>query len=421
MNPDGDDFTPQISNAPSANPQPTYQQNVGTQQPLSHPVQTQPLQPQPGPSQPIQPQPIPQQISPINTQPIPVQNQATQQQVPAMASVEQSPELEASTPITGKSRIESAWGSNPEDMGVAIVSGGQSTGEIFKQEYTGWSGTLNPRWMRNWAIYRHHMLGLFKKGHRPWPLLVKIYLFVTLIGCVAPIFPLLLVSLTGEGELAALFTVNRDNLYSHVLAFFPRNILYYPVAASLLVGTIISEDRTHGTSALYFSRPISRLDYTMMKYLSVASILAILCIFTLFAYYTTEIIALGRGWGWIADTLPIFIGTLVAAFLLVITYTSIGLALSSVSKGAFFPGIGLLSIILGTAIIARIVDTMFQRETLFLLSPYDSLANVGQALVGTEPTFDISWTWSLASLVVINALALYILATRVSSMEVTRE
>jgi len=64
---------------------------------------------------------------------------------------------------------------------------------------------------------------------------------------------------------------------------------------------------------------------------------------------------------------------------------------------------------------------MFQRETLFLLSPYDSLANVGQALVGTEPTFDISWTWSLASLVVINALALYILATRVSSMEVTRE
>ena len=327
MNPGGEEFTPQINNATSAIPQQSYQQNTGTQQPLS---------------QTLQPQSIPQQIPPINTEPIPVQNQEPQQQVPAMASAAQSPELEASTPITGKSRIESAWGSNPEDMGVAIVSGGQSTGEIFKQEYTGWSGTLNPRWMRNWAIYRHHMLGLFKKGHRPWPLLVKIYLFVTLIGCIAPIFPLLLVSLTGEGELAALFTVNRDNLYSHVLAFFPRNILYYPVAASLLAGTIISEDRTHGTSALYFSRPISRLDYTMMKYLSVASILAILCIFTLFAYYTTEIIALGRGWGWIADTLPIFIGTLVAAFLLVITYTSIGLALSSVSKGAFFPGIGLL-------------------------------------------------------------------------------
>ena len=352
-----------------------------------------------------------------NAQQIPIQNTPT-----TNAPVEQSnEELEGSTPITGKGRMDAAWGSNPDDAGIAIVSGAQSTGEIFKQEYSGWNGTLNPRWMRNWAIYRHHMLGIFKKGHRPWPLLVKIYLFITFIGCIGPIFPLLLVSLTGEGELASWFTVNRDNLYSHVLAFFPRNILYYPVAAALLVGTIISEDRTHGTSALYFSRPISRLDYTMMKYLSVASVLGILCIVTLFAYYTVEIIALGRGWGWIADTLPIFIGTLVAGILLVITYTSIGLALSSVSKGAFFPGIGLLAIILGTAILARIVDLMFERETLFLISPYDSLANIGQRLVGTEPTFDLSWTWSLASIVLINALALYILANRVSSMEVTRE
>ena len=135
MNPGGEGFTPQINNATAPSLQPN--------------------------------QPIPQQIPQINTHPNPVQNQAPQQQVPAMASAAQSPELEASTPVTGKSRIESAWGSNPEDMGVAIVSGGQSTGEIFKQEYTGWSGTLNPRWMRNWAIYRHHMLGLFKKGHRP--------------------------------------------------------------------------------------------------------------------------------------------------------------------------------------------------------------------------------------------------------------
>ena len=86
MNPVRDDFAPQINNAVTSSPQPT--------------------------------QPIPQQIPPINTQLIPVKNQAPKQQVPTIANAEQSPELEASTPITGKSRIESAWGSNPEDMGV---------------------------------------------------------------------------------------------------------------------------------------------------------------------------------------------------------------------------------------------------------------------------------------------------------------
>ena len=28
--------------------------------------------------------------------------------------------------------------------------------------------TLNPRWMRNWAILGHHLLGIVFKGHRPW-------------------------------------------------------------------------------------------------------------------------------------------------------------------------------------------------------------------------------------------------------------
>ena len=44
------------------------------------------------------------------------------------------------------------------------------------------------------------------------------------------------------------------------------------------------------------------------------------------------------------------------------------------------------------------------------------------AMIGTQPTYDqYSWTWSLASLIAMNAIALYTLSARVSSMEVTRE
>jgi hypothetical protein len=46
---------------------------------------------------------------------------------------------------------------------------------------------------------------------------------------------------------------------------------------------------------------------------------------------------------------------------------------------------------------------------------------VGQALIGTESNYDISWTWSLVSVVAMNALSLFLLANRVASMEVTRE
>ncbi len=385
---------------------------------------------------PTQPQPIPQpQTIPASPQlpiaetpqPIPVSPQApianvSQPILPVEA--EAMPMATAEAPVTGQTRMETAWGSSEGDEEYSeMASVGQTgAGEIFQQNYEPWRGELNPRWMRNWAILRHHVLGIIKKGHRPWGVPTKIFLVIVFFASLSDAGLTLLASLIGESEFHSMWGVNRDNLYGHVLGFFPRNVMYYPIVAALLVGGVISEDRLHGTSALYFSRPINRFDYVGMKYASVAIIQAIIIIFTLFLYYLTEIMAFGRGWAWIIDTFPIFLGALMGGVLLIITYTSIGLALSSVSKGKFFPGIGLLAIILGTKTLAIIVKNLFDREILYLLSPYDCLAHVGQALVSTQPTYDqYSWTWSLASLIAMNAIALYVLSSRVSSMEVTRE
>ena len=381
----------------------------------STPQQVQPVQPI-QPIQPVQPvQPV-QQIQPV--QPVhPVQ----QMQQEATEEVQMAT---AEAPVTGQARMDTAWGSSEGDEDISEMAsiGQNDSGEIFKQNYEPWRGELNPRWMRNWAILRHHILGIFKKGHRPWGIPTRIFLVLVFFASLSDAGLTLLASLIGDSEFHGWWGVNRDNLYGHVLGFFPRNVMYYPIVAALLVGGVISEDRLHGTSALYFSRPINRFDYIGMKYASVAFIQAIIIIFTLFLYYLTEIIAFGRGWAWIVDTFPIFLGALMGGVLLIITYTSIGLALSSVSKGKFFPGIGLLAIILGTKTLAIIVKNLFEREILYLLSPYDCLAHVGQTLVRTQPTYDqYSWTWSLASLIVMNAIALYVLSSRVSSMEVTRE
>ncbi len=327
-------------------------------------------------------------------------------------------------PVTGQGRMDAAWGSKDGDESstAQVTNNSASVGYVFEQIYKPWNGALNPRWMRNWAILRHHVLGIFRKGHRPWSLPTKLFIVVVFIASLADVGLTLLASLIGSPELHTMWGVNRDNLYGHVLGFFPRNMLYYPILAALLVGGVISEDRYHGTSALYFSRPISRFDYVMMKYISVAMIQAFVVLLTLMIYYFVEIIAMGRGWAWIIDTFPLFLAAFAGGILLIITYTSIGLGLSSVSKGKFFPGIGLVAIVLGSKTLAVLVSNLFERDVMYLLSPYDCLAHVGQALVGTQTTYDqYSWTWSLASLVLINAFFLYILSSRVASMEVTRE
>ncbi|MCH1423400.1 MAG: ABC transporter permease [Candidatus Poseidoniaceae archaeon] len=327
-------------------------------------------------------------------------------------------------PVTGKVRLDAAWGSTEgdEDLSVQTTVASKNEGHIFKQQYKPWEGELNPRWMRNWAILRHHLLGIFKKGHRPWGVPIRLFLLVVFIASLTDVGMTIVSGLIGDSGLHSIWGVSRDNLYGHVLGFFPRNMLYYPVIAALLVGGVISEDRQHGTSAMYFSRPITRFDYVSMKFLAVALIQALIILVSLGLYYFAEIVSMGRGWAWILDTFPMFLAAALSGILLIFTYTSIGLALSSVSKGKFFPGIALLSIVLGTKVLAFIASNLFDRDILYLLSPYDCLAHVGQAIIGTQPTYDqYAWTWSLASLAAMNALALFVLSSRVSSMEVTRE
>ena len=242
-------------------------------------------------------------------------------------------------PVTGQGRMDAAWGSKDGDESTTaqVASNNASVGYVFEQIYKPWNGPLNPRWMRNWAILRHHVLGIFRKGHRPWSLPTKRFIVIVFIASLGDVGLTLLSALIGSPELHTMWGVNRDNLYGHVLGFFPRNMLYYPILAALLVGGVISEDRYHGTSALYFSRPISRFDYVMMKYISVAMIQAFVVLLTLMIYYFVEIIVMGRGWAWIIDTFPLFLAAFVGGIILIVTYTSIGLGLSSVSKGKFFP------------------------------------------------------------------------------------
>ena len=343
------------------------------------------------------------------------------EELPIEKTEDDNTSFDSNTPITGQTKMQAAWSTNNDlennDAQVATTQQGQ----IFEQIYRPWEGQLNPRWMRNWSILRHHILGIFKKGHRPWNIPTKLFIFFVIIASMTDVAMALLFGMIGEPTLYGIWGVNRDNLYGHVMGFFPRNILYYPIVAALLVGGMISEDRSHGTSAVYFSRPINRFDYASMKFLSVAIILVLIINGTLAIYYFVDILVMGKGWAWIIDTFPIFLATFICGLILSFTYTAIGLSLSSISRGRFFPAIGLIAILMGTKAMASIIDTLFDKSVLYVISPYDSVAHVCQALIGTEMTYQHPWIWSLISVVIINGLAIYLLANRVSSLEVTRE
>lgn len=327
--------------------------------------------------------------------------------------------------VTGRGRMEAAFGTGDGDetatAQVAQVSSEVQTGTIFHQVYRPWRGKLNSRWVRNWAILRYHIYGLFSKGHKPWPVMTKLILFGVLITSIGDLLMLTVGAATGVEAIERLAGISRGNLYGHVLSFWFRNACTYPIVTALIIGGMISEDRRNGTSALYFSRPINRRDYAAMKFLSVAIILSVVVLFTLSAYYLGAILVGGEGWSYVMDTGLLFLGAFAAGTLLVFTYTSIGLALSSVSSGKFFPAVAFIGLILGTKMVAFLIWALFDSSAIYLISPYDNLAHVGQWMLGLNHTYEHPASWSLVMLITMNAVSLYILSARVSSLEVTRE
>ena len=330
-------------------------------------------------------------------------------------------------PELGQTRMEVAYGAGDgDDDAKAVVARKASMGVLYEQIYRPWNGELGPRWVRNYAIFRHHVYGLFKgTGHRHYNPFVRLLILVIFLTSLTPI-AMIFLSVTisgGEGSdwLNRMWGVNRYNLWGQVLGYFPRNLCMWPLLTALVVGGMISDDRKNGTSAIYFSRPVTRFDYTAMKYLSSAVVLGFVIVFSYMLYYTSAIVFNGEGWAYLIDTLPIFLGGLIAGILLVITYTSIGMALSSVSQSRFFAAIGFLAIIFGTKLVALMIELIFETTVFYILSPYDSLAHFGQWLVGIPANYEHSLALSIISILLYNAASIGLLVTRVRSLEVTRE
>ena len=322
--------------------------------------------------------------------------------------------------------MEAAFGSGDgdEEATAVVAKSEASLGQIFEQTYRPWDGELGPRWMRNYAIFRHHVYGVFtSKGHRQYHPIVRLLILIIFLASLTPIPMLFLSSLIGDqgGFFEKMWGINRYNLWGQVLGYFPRNLCMWPLLTAVVVGGMISDDRQHGTSAIYFSRPISRLDYTFMKYLSVAIILGFVIVFSYFAYYTSAIVFKAEGWAYLADTLPIFLGGMLAGSILVITYTSIGLALSSISQSRFFAAIGFLSIIYGTKLVSLLVELQFGTTFMYATSPYDCLAHTGQFLLGIPSNYEHPVSISVVSLMAMNSVSVWLLVSRVTSLEVTRE
>ena len=111
---------------------------------------------------------------------------------------------ESGAKVTGLSPMEVAWA--PEGVeGQGAIAPTMVGAQIFEQVYRPWRGTLNPRWARNYAIFRHHALGLVSNSHYPWGWVARIVLILVTFASVVNLGLVLISGLTQNFEFHSIF------------------------------------------------------------------------------------------------------------------------------------------------------------------------------------------------------------------------
>ena len=121
--------------------------------------------------------------------------------------------------------------------------------------------------------------------------------------------------------------------------------------------------------------------------------------------YALAIVVEGRGWGYIFDSFPLFMSGLGIALLLIITYTSIGMALSSVSREVL-PSSRIFVNHPWNGLLAFLVDNLFDQHSV-LIGPYDNSPILAISM-GIDLRYDHPVAFSVVSLLAINAVSLYV-------------
>ncbi len=149
-----------------------------------------------------------------------------------------------------------------------------------------------------------------------------------------------------------------DDLLPLLNLEFQRAIGFWAVLLAALVGgPLIAEDRRAHALPLYFSRPLSHLDYVLGKFLAFAFFLSLLLLAPPICMYLIDV-GFSDTDGALLDRFPILLRSLVPGLVRILVLGSIALGMSSLARKANYAAL----LFLGIMMVVGIMGELLARE-----------------------------------------------------------
>ncbi|MHC4974403.1 MAG: ABC transporter permease [Planctomycetota bacterium] len=228
---------------------------------------------------------------------------------------------------------------------------------VDEASYRAWQGSARAT---GWVVFA--IAGTMIRRLMRW----RLVRYITWIGPLGACFiSAVLFGLVREGKtnLPVVIAMQRsgmsfDDLLPLLNLEFQRAIAFWTVLLAALVGgPLIAEDRRAHALPLYFSRPLSHLDYVLGKFLAFAFFLSLLVLAPPICMYLIDV-GFSETDGALLDRFPVLLWSLVPGLVRIAVLGSIALGISSLARKTNYAAL----LFLGIMMVVGIMGELLARE-----------------------------------------------------------
>jgi ABC-2 type transport system permease protein len=245
---------------------------------------------------------------------------------------------------------------------------------IFDQGYQHWKGTLSGHAWRWLAITRQGLRGQLKGSIS----LIRILLLMALMPALVLVVVIALWGLFEQGSQTIISLLKPilppgvaadPHAYRHAVwtisySFFFKFEIFFIMLIVVIAGpNLISRDIRFNALPLYFSRPLTRLDYFLGKLGVIAALVAAVAVAPAVAAYLLGV-CFSLDLGVIRDTWRLLPASILYGLVIVVSAGTLMLALSSLSRRSLYVGIAWVGLWVISSAVAGVLGGIHQ-QTLY--------------------------------------------------------
>ena len=278
---------------------------------------------------------------------------------------------------------------------------------IHDQSYRHWEGTFRPHTFRWWVITREGLRIILRR---------KIFLIFIMAPPIIQflIYGAIVYGVNVYGSLFNLDIVNAKFFFD----FLMRQTFSIALICIFGGSGLIANDLKNNALQLYFSKPLTRLDYLVGKFAIIMVLMAFLTTVPgILLFMENSVISEGttfiRENNWVLGSIVLH------SFIITIPTGLLILALSSVTRNDRYTAISFIAILLGTLAFSEILENALKLKPAVFVSYWSNINMLGKRLFRL-PDHPDSWYWAVPVILGIAGVCIWTMYRKINGVEIVK-